>query len=286
VGLVSNLALTVVKGVAGVIGNSHAVVADAVHSLTDIVTDIAIIAGVRYWSQPADDRHPHGHHRIETLVTLAIGLLLAGVAAGIALEAIRGSHLLAEGGPSTIALVAALLSLVAKEVLYRWTVAIGRRVDSPAVVANAWHHRSDALSSIPAALSVAVALAVPGWAFVDRIGAVVVCLFILYAACKIALPALAELVDTAAPEEDRQRIEQIALAVSGVISAHALRTRHVGPKLAVDLHVEVDAGLTVAEGYRIGQTVRRQLLESGPNVADVLVQVEPYRRDNTSAPRN
>jgi cation diffusion facilitator family transporter len=176
-----------------------------------------------------------------------------------------------------VALTAALGSIAVKEALYQWTAGVGRRTGSQALVANAWHHRSDALSSIPAAISVTAALIDPRLAVVDRIGAVVVCLFIFHASWRIVTPAIAQLIDAAAPEADRQRIEQIAVGVNGVVSAHALRTRYVGSELAVDLHVEVDAGLSVSDGYGIGQEVRRQLISDGPNVVDVLVQVEPYR---------
>jgi len=277
VGLVSNLALAAAKLTAGVIGHSHAVVADAVHSLTDAVTDVAIIAGVRYWSAPADTRHPYGHGRIETLVTIVIGSLLAALAVGLVWDAVLGRDRAGRLPPTQIALAAAVVSIVVKEALFRWTRAVGLRVKSPAVLANAWHHRSDALSSIPAALAVAAAAFNPDWIVVDRIGAVVVCLFIFHAGWKIVSPAIGQLVDTGAPEADRQRIEQIALAVKGVMSAHALRTRFVGPKLAVDLHVEVDPALSVAEGYEIGKSVRSELIANGPDVSDVLVQVEPYQ---------
>lgn len=277
IGLILNLVLSAAKLAAGLVGRSQAVVADAVHSLSDAVTDVAIIAGVRFWSRPADDRHPHGHRRIETIVTAMIGAVLAAIAIGLGWEAVR-----ALGRPVAVprglALGAALLSIVVKEWLFRWTRAVGRRADSPALIANAWHHRTDALSSIPAALAVGVAMIDPRLAVVDRVGALVVCAIILYAAWRIMMPAVAQLADTAAPEEDRQRLEQLAVGVDGVLSAHALRTRYVGSKLAVDLHVEVDARLSVGEGYRIGQRVRRELIDRGPRVSDVLVQIEPYAR--------
>ncbi len=274
VGLIGNMLLASVKLTAGVLGHSQAVVADALHSITDAVTDVAIIAGVRFWSAPADADHPHGHYRIETLVAVIIGVVLAIIAVGIGFDAIRRIREPIET-PRGYALAAVVLSIGVKEALYRWTAAVGRRVDSPALIANAWHHRSDALSSLPAGLAVSVALIAPQLGFVDRIGAVVVCLFILYAAWKIVAPALAQLVDTAAPAEDRMRLQKLALGVDGVRDAHGLRTRYVGPKLAVDLHVVVDPGLSVEEGHAIGETVRRTLLENGPKVHDVLVKVEP-----------
>ena len=277
VGLIVNLLLAAAKAAAGVLGHSQAVLADAVHSLSDTVTDVAVILGVRFWSAPADENHPHGHGRIETLITVIIGLAVGGVALGMGVEAIRGLRSHSTTPPSAIALVAALASIVIKEALYRWTAHVGREVRSPALVANAWHHRSDAISSLPAAAAVGVSLIAPQWAVVDRVGAVVVCLLILQVAWRILRPALDQLVDAGAPADDCQRIEKLALEVDGVEAAHAVRTRYVGSSLAVDLHVEVDGGLSVAEGHAIAVAVRRRLVADGPDVADALVQIEPYR---------
>jgi cation diffusion facilitator family transporter len=282
IGLFTNLALAAIKMTAGTLGHSHAVVADAIHSLSDVATDVALLAGVRFWAKPADERHPHGHQRIETLVTVLIGASLAAVALGLMWDAIVGGHSQGSLTPTPVAFAAAVLSIAVKEVLFRWTLAEGRRVDSPALVANAWHHRSDSLSSIPAAAAVAVAVVVPGFAFVDRIGALVVCVFILLAAKRILTPALSQLIDTGAPREDRRNIRQIALGVEGVQDAHAIRTRYVGPNLAVDLHIVVDAELSVEEGHAIGERVQQRLLDNGPKVADVLVHVEPHGEDKHS----
>jgi cation diffusion facilitator family transporter len=275
VGLVVNLGLAAFKLAAGVVGHSQAVVADAVHSLSDTATDLALIFGVRYWSAPADERHPHGHRRFETLITVFIGLIVAAAAVGIGWEAVssfgKPSH-----PPSTVALVAAVASIAVKEALYHWTRRIAKRTRSSALVANAWHHRTDALSSIPVAVAVGVAIFDHRLAVVDQIGALIVGIFVLHAAIRIIRPALDQLVDTAAPTDQRREIEEIALAVDGVRSAHALRTRYVGSELAVDLHLEVDGDLTVAEGFDIALTVKRNLLERGPDIADVVVQIEPH----------
>ena len=267
--MICNLTLAIGKVTAGIVGHSHAVVADGVHSLSDLVTDFAVIAGVHFWSKPADRRHPHGHQRIETLVSVVIGFILAAVAVGMAIEAVSGGHSRVWPAPTGIAFIAALLSMVVKEGLYHWTVRVGRRVDSPALVANAWHHRSDALSSVPAAIAVGVALLNPELGFVDRIGAVVVCMFILVAAFRIIGPALSQLIDTAAPEQDQLRLEELARSVDGVRDAHAIRTRYVGSKLAVDLHVVVDPSLSVEQGHGIAEAVKRILIKDGPKVEDV-----------------
>jgi cation diffusion facilitator family transporter len=277
VGLLCNLVLATAKAVGGILGHSQAVLADALHSLTDSVTDIAVILGVRYWSAPADEDHPHGHGRIETLITVVIGLAVGAVAVGMGVEAIRGLREGTAFAPTGLALGVALVSIVVKEVLYRWTASVGREVRSPALVANAWHHRSDAISSIPAAAAVAFAMIDPEWVVVDRVGAVVVCLLILQASWKILRPAVDQLIDAGAPASDRRRIEELALQVDGVEAAHAVRTRYVGSDLAVDLHVEVDGGLSVGDGHAIAVAVRRKLVDEGPNVTDALVQIEPHR---------
>jgi len=275
VGLVVNLVLAAVKLAAGLVGHSQAVVADAIHSLSDIVTDVALILGVRYWSAPADERHPHGHRRFETLITVFIGLMVATAAVGIAWDALSSfggpSH-----PPSIIALAAALLSIGVKEALYRWTAIIGQKTGSPALVANAWHHRTDALSSVPVAIAVSIAMIDHRLAVVDQIGALIVAVFVLHAAFRILRPALDELVDAGAPSAHRRELERLALDVEGVRAAHALRTRYIGSELAVDVHVEVDADLSVAEGFAIAREVKRDLMKRGPNVADVVVQIEPH----------
>lgn len=276
IGAAVNVALSAAKLVAGVAGSSQAVVADAVHSLSDLATDVAVLVGVRYWSAPADPTHPHGHQRIETLVTALIGAALAAVAVGIGYNALASLPERHAQPPGLVALAAALASIVTKEVLYRWTARVGRRVKSPAVIANAWHHRSDALSSIPASAAVLMAIVRPGWAFVDHVGAIIVSLFILQAAWKITRPALEQLVDRGAPEPDRQAIEALVLATAGVRAVHAIRTRYVGGGLAVDLHILVDPDLTVRAGHAISHDVKARLLAHGPDVVDAIVHLEPY----------
>ena len=178
--------------------------------------------------------------------------------------------------PGLIALWGALISIAVKEGLYHWTLAVGKRVKSNALRANAWHHRSDALSSIPTALAVGGAAIGPEWHFLDPVGAIVVTFFIMQAAWRIVQPALNQLVDRGAPREDRGRIRLFALDVAGVRDAHAVRTRYIGSGLQIDLHILVDGALTVQEGHDIAGAVKNRLLEKGPDVVDVVIHIEPY----------
>ncbi|AET64259.1 Cation diffusion facilitator family transporter [Methanothrix harundinacea 6Ac] len=276
IGVVINLALTFMEFVAGIVGNSQAVVADAVHSLSDTVTGVAVLVGVRFWSRPPDECHPHGHRRIEFLVTIFIGLILAAVALGIGYNALATLHDPQRKPPGAVAFFAAVVMIFTKEFLYQWTISVGKEIRSPALIASAWHHRSDALSSIPAAAAVAGAAIVPGLSFLDHLGAIVISAFILQVAWKIIRPSLEQLVDLGAPEEIRRGIEQLASATPGVEEVHAIRTRHIGSGIEVDLHVLVDPRLTVEEGHEISEEVKRRLIEYVSDVVDVVVHLEPY----------
>ena len=282
VGLAANIVLAVGKVMAGIVGSSAAVVADGIHSFSDLITDMVLLVGTRFWAQPPDESHPHGHRRIETLITAGIGFSLAAVGIGLGWDAVSHLREPRTALPTVLALGAAGFSVVSKEWLYRWTRVQAAQADSPALMANAWHHRSDAFSSIPAVLAVGTAMIFPVYAWVDRLGALVVCVFILWAAWGIFHPALQQLVDAGAPADVRNRIGNMALEVEGVVAAHALRTRYVGPKVAVDLHVEVDGSLTVTQGFAIAREVKKHLLANGPSVGDVVVQVEPVKEGQSS----
>ncbi len=275
IGIFVNLGLAAIKAVVGVLGASQAVIADAVHSLSDTGTDVAILLGVRFWSAPPDENHPYGHMRIETLITTSIGILLAAVGIGIgynAIDTIRDETIVQT---TWIAIVGPLVSIIVKEILYRRTVAIGARIRSNAVIANAWHHRSDALSSIPALIAVAASSIDPEWAFVDKIGALIVSLFILKVAWDITKPALDELTESGVSAENRTQIHAIASSVEKVEEVHKIRTRKVGPNIFVDLHVLVDPNMTVYDGHLISEKVQEKLVAEGPDVVDVVVHLEP-----------
>lgn len=281
IGLVVNLALSASKLAIGLFGNSQATFADGIHSLSDCSTDVAILVGVRYWAKPPDESHPYGHRKIETAIASLIGVSLAVVGLGLIGNAAR--MLMGSGhrlpAPSPLALFALVASIISKEILYRWTIAVGKRTASPAVIANAWHHRSDALSSIPAAAALTIIMVAPQWAFLDRVAAIVVSLFILNVAWKILRPNLKQLVDTAASKDVYDQILATSLQVEGVRDVHAIRSRYVGPGLLVDLHVLVDADITVREGHAIGSAVKWRLRSKDKlGIVDVIVHVEPYER--------
>lgn len=276
VGVVANLAIATVKITLGLVGRSWAVVADGIHSLTDLVTDAVVLVGVRYWSAPADAEHPHGHARFETLVTILIGCALAGVGFGLGWQAIEKIRAGPGMRPTWVALAAAALSCVVKEVLYRWTLDVGRRINSPAVIANAVHHRSDALSSIPAAFAVAATLVLGAeWWWIDPAGAVAVSGFILYAAWTVLRPALDQLVDRAAPRDEVERLSAVVSETPGVEGVHDLRTRYVGNELAMDVHIEVHPELTVRRGHEIADAARDRLYAASDHLCDVVIHVDP-----------
>ncbi|MGD9126677.1 MAG: cation diffusion facilitator family transporter [Planctomycetia bacterium] len=274
-GLIVNVLLSIVKFVVGFVAHSQALIADAVHSMSDSVTDLAVLIGAAYWSAPADEEHPHGHARIETLVTAVIGIVLALVGLGLAYRAIVDIGNPDSPAPGWAAFWVAVVSIGVKEWLYRWNIIVGHRIRSTALVANAWHHRSDGFSSIPVALAVLCQHLFPTLTMLDSVAAILVAALVVRAAWKIFWPALVQLCDAGVTEERRQAIRKTALETPGVRGVHALRTRYIGPDLQIDLHVEVDPNLSVREGHDIARTVRNRLHEVYPDVVDVLIHIEP-----------
>jgi len=275
IGFFINIFLSALKFAAGYFGRSQALIADAIHSLTDTTTDFAVIAGSHYWSRPPDENHPYGHRRLETLVTVFIGLVLAGAGVGIGWEAVSSLHEKHSGSPGWIALWAALASILVKEALYRWTAAVSKEVKSPAIAANAWHHRSDAISSIPVLIAVAGALISPSWSFLDHVGAVVVSIFILHAALRITWPGISELIDAGAPEEIQKKIKKIACHHQGVREVHKVRTRYISSSIQVDMHIVVAGSITVRDGHAIADDVEARIIAGIPEVVDVVIHVDP-----------
>lgn len=275
IGLFINVALAVLKFIVGFLGASQAVIADAVHSLSDMVTDFSVILGVRYWSAPPDEDHPYGHRKIEAIITVLIGATLVIVALGLGYKALSSIHEVHIRQTAWIAITGPVLSIILKEILYHWTVIVGTRVKSTAVIANAWHHRSDALSSVPAVIAVAASAMNPDWAFIDHVGALIISVFILKVSWDIMSPSLSELADRGASLKDCSRIEKISMNVDGVRGVHAIRTRKCGESLFVDLHVVVDPEISVREGHNISEDVKEKLLKKGPRILDVVAHLEP-----------
>ena len=275
-GIFTNISLALLKLTFGLIGSSQAVVADAIHSLSDMSTDFAILFGLRFWSKPADKNHPYGHKRIETIISALIGLILILVAFAIGYNAITTLNEPDTKKPEAIALYAAFISIIAKEILYRKTLYIGKKTKSPATIANAWHHRSDALSSIPVFLAVLAAVINPSWSAVDHIGAMIVSIFIVVAGLRIIRPALTELCDSGVPETYKEKIFTIAMKVSNVKNVHAIRYRKMASEIFVDLHIMVDSKMSVYEGHEIARKVKNEIIDMLVEVVDVTVHIEPY----------
>ncbi len=284
IGLWANLALSVLKFFGGYFGHSQVLIADAIHSLSDLATDFAVIFGSRYWNAPADEKHPHGHAKIETLITLLIGIVLALVG----LELMQGAvvqlrHILlgqiVRESPNPCTFLIALLSVVLKEILYQMTAKVGTRLKSTAVLANAWHHRSDAISSIPTAITIGLCLVLgDAYAFLDPVGTVLVSFLILYAAWEIVRPTLGTLLDSAATDENESRIQTLVRSFEEVRGVHKIRTRTVGPEgIALDLHVQVDPEMSVRDSHRLSHRIKDRLLREGPGVIDVVIHIEPEK---------
>jgi cation diffusion facilitator family transporter len=281
IGAISNLILSGLKIAAGWIGHSHALIADGVHSLSDLVSDILVwYAGHKAGKGP-DPEHPYGHGRFETVATLVLGFLLFAVALGIAWDAtgrlFQPEELLK---PEPIALYVAGLSIVVKEALYWYTRAYGVRVRSDLLIANAWHHRSDAISSVVVLIGVAGTLA--GLPYLDAVASIIVAFMITKIAWDLGSEASRELVDTGLSEERLHEIGQVIRRSTGVRDVHMLRTRTLGGNATADVHVLVDSDISVSEGHAISVEVQERLMEAIDRLTDVTVHIDP--EDDESAP--
>lgn len=279
-GALANLGLSALKMIAGLVGKSSAMVADAVHSLSDMVSDLVILVMVKLSAKERDKSHDYGHGKYETLATLFVSLLLVVVGARILAESFGRIRAVMAGTeietPKLIALWAALVSILVKEGLYQWTARVGRRVNSQAMVANAWHHRSDALSSVGAALGISGAIFIGGkWAILDPIVGCVISIVILVVAVKMVVPALGELAEASLPDEVEDRILQIIESVPGVGNAHELKTRKTGPDIVVDAHIVVDPEMTVLAAHGITELVENALRDEFGKGTQVSIHVEP-----------
>lgn len=284
VGFAVNLVLAVGKLVAGLVGRSGAMVADAVHSFSDLATDAIVAAFAKLSSKPRDEGHDYGHGKYETLATILVSLALAAVGAGILVSSIRGIRTVVDGGvlprPGAVALVAALLSIVIKEVLYRYTVREGRRIGSPSVVANAWHHRSDALSSLGTLVGIGCAYFLgEKWRIADPIAALVVAVFIFKIAFDLIRTGLDELMERSLPPEIEAEILRIVALDPEVHRPHNLRTRRIGASIAIEVHVRMDGAMSVARSHAITEAIERRLRDRFGDATMIAIHVEPLREE-------
>lgn len=274
-GFILNVLLSGFKLAGGIVSSSHALVADGVHSLSDCVTDVAILIGAKFWTKPSDVNHPHGHARIETIIAGFIGVFIVLTGLYIAWKSFGVIMKPAVNPPGWPAFAVAVTAVLTKGILSRWTLRTSRKLKSPALAANAMHQRSDAVSSIPVAVVVLAARIDHSLVVLDGIGGVFVSIFILKLGINIFQSALWQLSDTAAPTEIVEELRRIALSVDGVVDVHDLRTRYQGDGIQADMHIVVDGRMPLAEAFSILKEVERNLCMIGPGVVDVLVRLEP-----------
>lgn len=281
-GAVANLALTLAKLAAGIFGRSTAMAADAVHSFSDLISDAVVLIMVKVAGKEKDKSHDFGHGKFETLATLAVSLLLLVVGVSLMSKGIEKIRFVAAGGiiekPGMIALWAALFSIVVKEILYQWTARVGRAVNSQTMIANAWHHRSDALSSVGALAGIGGAIFLGGkWTVLDPIVGCIISIVIIVVSVKISIPAINELTDASLPEETEDRITKIIHSVKGVDNVHNLKTRQSGSSTIIDAHIVVNPQMSVAVAHEITVEIEKALCAAFGEQTQISIHVEPER---------
>ena len=287
IGSIANFLLVLLKFVAGFIGNSAAMIADAVHSLSDFVTDVIVIVFVRFAHKPKDELYAYGYGKYETLATAIIGVLLFIVGSGILWDGgWKIYHYFADGTlpePHIIAFYMALVSIAVKELLYRYTAAVGRAVKSQVVVANAWHHRSDAMSSIGTAVGIGGAIFFgDGFEILDPVAAIVVSFFIMKVAIQLIIPSLGELLEKSLPEEVQEQIRQIILSYPGVSEPHHLRTRRIGNTYAIDVHLRMDGDMPLRIAHDHVSAIERKISAAFGMQTHISIHLEPVKKPKSS----
>jgi cation diffusion facilitator family transporter len=278
-GSLANLLLAVIKAAAGVLSGSQALVADAVHSLSDLVTDAVVLVGLHWGGKHADDTHHFGHGRIETIASALVAVVLISVGLFLGVDAARSILHGESSRPGLFAVVAAAISIVVKEALYHVTLRVGRRIGSSAVLANAWHHRSDALSSVAALVGAGAAYVDLSLAVLDAWAAGLVAFLVIKVGLDLLWQTLRELSDAAPSEEVVSSMRAAADTVDGVRDVHGLRARSIGGVIQAQLHVVVDGDMRVTEGHRIAHEVSRRIRAQVSRVQDVTVHIEPDPED-------
>jgi len=270
-----NLVLALVKISTGVLGNSYAMIADGIESTADIFSSLMVWSGLRLSSKPPDQSHPYGHGKAESLAGLMVAVFLIGAAILIAVQSIR-EILTPHHTPAWYTLLVLVLVIITKEVLYRRMFRIGQSLDSSALKSDAWHHRSDAITSAAAFLGISIALiGGPGYEAADDWAALLACSVILYNGFRLLRPALDEVMDAAAPSDVEKQIRSIATDIEGVVEIEKCRIRKSGLGFLMDVHVVVNGDLSVREGHKIGHVVKERLLGSLLPISDVIIHIEP-----------
>lgn len=281
IGFIVNALLTLLKIFAGIQGKSAAMLADGIHSLSDFFTDIVVLVGFRFTGKPEDDEHNYGHGKYETLATVIIGVALLFVGYNILTSGIKsvyavlfqGVHLEKPGG---VALIAAIVSIVGKEWLYRFTCKVGERINSPAVIANGWHHRSDAFSSIGTLIGISGAIVLGNrWTLLDPIASIIVSVFIFKVAFEILSPAVDELLEHALDSKEIDYIEKAIKSCPEILNYHHLRTRRIGPRVAVEMHLMFSRHMTIEEAHHHATAVEDQIKARFGNRSIITTHLEP-----------
>lgn len=280
IGFIINLVLSVGKLAAGILGNSSAMIADAVHSISDFATDIVVIVFVDISGKESDHNHRYGHGKFETFAAMLISLVLIGVAAGIFINALKSVLFAIKGNilpqPGMIAFWAAIISIVLKEAIYHYTIRVGKEIKSDAVIANGWHHRSDAFSSVGTALGIGGAIFLgENWRILDPIAGLIVSLFIFKVAISIILPSIKELLESSLPQNIVDEIEEVLTNHVDVQVYHHLRTRKIGSVYAIDVHIKLDRNITFVRSHDIATEIEIELRRRFGKETQIIIHTEP-----------
>lgn len=276
-GLVINFFVATAKILAGFFGNSYVLIADGIESALDIGGSVVIWGGLKFASRPPDATHPYGHGKAEPIAAIAVSLGVLAAALGLSIQSVREIYL-PHHAPARYTLVVLIVVIIVKEMMYRYVIRVGRHVESTAVQTDAWHHRTDALTSVAALIGISAALiGGPGWESADDWAALFACGLIGANGYRLLKPALQEIMDTAPGGPIVDLVQQAANSVAGVREVEKCYIRKMGLSFYVDLHVGVDGGISVREGHHIAHAVKRTIQEHNPRIADVLVHIEPAR---------
>lgn len=276
VGIFGNVLLVIFKLFAGIIGNSAAMVSDAVHSASDVVATLVAFIGVRASKKEADSKHPYGHERIECVASLILGSILFMTGIGIGIASIKKIILGQSDGiesPKEIALIAAIISIATKEVMFRYTRAVAKKLNSDAFMADAWHHRSDAFSSIGSLIGIGAAML--GFKIMDPIAGLIICIFIFKIAFDVIMVAISKMLDTSCGKEYEDKMTNFISAQDGVIGVDLLRTRTFGNKIYVDAEISVDGDLRLKEAHSIAERVHNEVENNFDNIKHIMIHVNP-----------